>query len=290
MAKGVFMTRVNPTYDDLPELRYHFPKRYLNMAERCIGDWILYYEPRSGGGRLCYFATARVWLIKPDPKLRDHYYAYVTDYIEFPHPVPYREGYSFYERRLRKEDGSPNKGLLGWAVRNLEEDEYQTILGIGMGNQDILADTAVEGFVQAPPAEDYGRPLIEQLQLRPYRDRVFSKLVRNAYNNRCAVTGLQIINGGGRTEVEAAHVRSVDDNGPDSVRNGIALSRTVHWMFDRGIISMEDDGKLLIAENFIPPQFTNLFHPSGYANLPDISTMKPHPHFLRFHRETHFKG
>lgn len=33
MAKGAFMTAVNPTYDDLPEVRYHFPQRYLKLAE-----------------------------------------------------------------------------------------------------------------------------------------------------------------------------------------------------------------------------------------------------------------
>ncbi len=41
MAKGVFVTRVDPDYDDLPEIKYHFPKRYLSRAEACIGDWIL---------------------------------------------------------------------------------------------------------------------------------------------------------------------------------------------------------------------------------------------------------
>jgi hypothetical protein len=37
---------------------------------------------------------------------------------------------------------------------------------------------------------------------------------------------LQIINGGGRTEVQAAHIRPVAAGGSDSVRNGLALSGT----------------------------------------------------------------
>lgn len=32
MANAVFTTKVSPTYDDLPEVRYHFPKTYLNFA------------------------------------------------------------------------------------------------------------------------------------------------------------------------------------------------------------------------------------------------------------------
>jgi putative restriction endonuclease len=40
MATGVFTTMVNPAYDDLPEVRYHFPKTYLNQARETVGDWI----------------------------------------------------------------------------------------------------------------------------------------------------------------------------------------------------------------------------------------------------------
>jgi putative restriction endonuclease len=42
------------------------------------------------------------------------------------------------------------------------------------------------------------------------------------------MTGLRIFNGSGRAEVQAAHIRPVADNGPDSVRNGLALSSTIH--------------------------------------------------------------
>ena len=90
MAKGVFTTKVNPTYDDLPEVRYHFPKTYLNQAQATVGDWIVYYEPRrqganaaGRGGRQVYFAIARVQRIVSDPHRHAHYYACVTDFLEF---------------------------------------------------------------------------------------------------------------------------------------------------------------------------------------------------------------
>jgi putative restriction endonuclease len=46
MAKAVFTTQMEPSWDDLPKVRYHFPKRYLRQAEQTVGDWIVYYEPR----------------------------------------------------------------------------------------------------------------------------------------------------------------------------------------------------------------------------------------------------
>ena len=99
-----------------------------------------------------------------------------------------------------------------------------------------------------------------------------------------------MINGGGRPEVQAAHIRSVQDHGPDWIRNGIALSGTFHWMFDRGLISLDDDLKILRAEKLIPDEIKPLFNKTGYLLPPKHSAMQHHPDFLRHHRETRFKG
>ncbi len=61
--------------------------------------------------------------------------------------------------------------------------------------------------------------------------------------------------------VPAALIRPVADLGPDSVRNGIALSGTVHWMFDRGLLSVDDDYSILIAEDRLPAPVPGLVNP-----------------------------
>ena len=133
MPKAVLTTRVDPTYDDLPEVRYHFPHTYLNTIKGALGDWIIYYEPRrlggnlsTSGGRQSYFATARLVRVEPDPRTREHYYAFVEDYLEFDRSVPFkvRERQFYYERLLQKADGSTNKGWFGRSVRPLEDAEY----------------------------------------------------------------------------------------------------------------------------------------------------------------------
>lgn len=132
MSKGVFVTRIDPEYDDLPELRYHFPKTYLRKAKDCVGDWILYYQPRRNRGSQSYFATARVTRIEPDPRLPDHYYAIVNDYLEFPDSVPFRDGDTFYESALRNPSGSVNLGLFQRAVHHIPDNEYQLIVSRGL--------------------------------------------------------------------------------------------------------------------------------------------------------------
>jgi putative restriction endonuclease len=114
--------------------------------------------------------------------------------------------------------------------------------------------------------------------------------VRAAYSNRCAVTGLRLINGGGRPEVQAAHIQPVASKGPDSVRNGLALSGTMHWMFDRGLISISDYYKILIAKDHIPDDAVRFLNQSGMINLAKDSAFYPNAHYLKFHREEIFKG
>lgn len=299
MAKAVFTIKIQSKYDDLPEDRYHFPRTYLNAVKQTVGDYIVYYEPsrldrerKKSGGRMAYFALAQVETIQTDPLRENHYYARIKpgSYLEFPSPVPYREGDLFYESSLRKEDGSHNVGLFQRSVRLLGENEFDLIVRRAfIDPSHVISPESSEWEVQEEPGV-YERPIVQQLTNRMYRDSAFSNVIRQAYDSTCAITGLRLINGGGNCEMEAAHIRPVHDYGPDSPRNGIALSRTVHWMFDRGIISLEDDGKILKADSLIPDEYQRFFHPSGFALLPDKLQWQPHPQYLRFHRESIFKG
>ena len=82
MANAVLTTKIDPTYNDLPEKRYHFPRTYLRQIESAKGDFVVYYEPRrasgdlsSWGGRQEYFAIARIVEVRPDLSRADHFYA-----------------------------------------------------------------------------------------------------------------------------------------------------------------------------------------------------------------------
>jgi putative restriction endonuclease len=115
--------------------------------------------------------------------------------------------------------------------------------------------------------------------------------VLRAYDRRCAFTGFQFINGGGRAEVEAAHIRSVEDRGPDVVQNGIALSGTVHWMFDRGLLTIADDAEILLSSHINDVDgVRKILLADGRAQFPNESRNRPDPAFLRWHREHCFKG
>jgi putative restriction endonuclease len=238
MANAVFTASESSAYDDQIERWYHFPRTYRAQAEEAVGDWIVYYEPRrttgpnSATGRQAYFATARLQRIEADRAKLGHFYAHLTAFLEFDRAVPFREECGvYYESALRKEDGSTNKGAFGRSIRLIPREEFERILQLGLSAP--LADWEAADRIAEPVPEYVTRPIVEQIVSRKFRDVAFRRHVRNAYDNTCAVTGLRLINGGGRPEVQAAHIRPVEQDGPDTIRNGIALTGTAHWLFDR---------------------------------------------------------
>ena len=297
MAKAVLTTKASPSYDDLPETRYHFPSTYLGPLRAAIGDHIVYYEPRrssiedaSRGGRQAYFATARIDGIVEDDVRPGHHYALISNYLDFDRPVPFSEEGEYYESALQKADGSTNRGAFGRAVRAIPEIEFDSILKAGFAAElQPSADNDPRTSFDEPIVE-YERPIVELTISRPFRDLSFKRVVRTAYDNKCAFTGLRLINGGGRPEVQAAHIMPVTSKGPDSIRNGLALSGTVHWMFDRGLISIDDDYRIIAANDGVPEQFRSLFSRTGKLIVPNEPHLRPHPHYLRFHRQNIFKG
>ncbi len=67
MGFGIFIHRSDSIYDDSPAERYQFPSQYLGRVHACLGDWIIYYEPRKVAETRGYFAIAKVGQVIQDP-------------------------------------------------------------------------------------------------------------------------------------------------------------------------------------------------------------------------------
>jgi len=306
--KAVFTHKAASVYDDLPEERYHFPETYLRQVETTVGDFIIYYEPgrigtddRGRHGRRAYVAIAQVTGIRPDPFRKGHFYADMSPetYQTFDRPVPFREGELYYERQLRRADGATSKGAFGRAVRPISDEEFAEILAAGFAVELLQEDTRIAETAELrlpsrlmEAASEFERPIIERISSRHVRDEAFRHAVQAVYESTCAMTGIKIINGQGRPEVQAAHIRPVSDRGPDSIRNGLALSGTVHWMFDRGLISLGSppDYPILISKKGLSENVQRLFNPDMMLRKPADERFWPAPGYIDFHRREIFKG
>ena len=293
--KGIFDTRRGTAYDNDVTRHYNFPETYLSEAKKIEGDWIIYRSTRRGGSPFGYFAVARIESIKPDQSRNGYHYAIVSDYLEFDRVVPLKSTAGYYEDKLNMvPNDQVGRTLQGKSIRTIAEEEFVHIVLAGFAETidsnnphkleygDTKADRLLKSFIEDAPEE---RRIGQILLNRPLRDRAFRRSVVTAYHETCAVTGLRIVNGGGRAEVQAAHIKAVSDGGPDIVQNGIALSATCHWLFDRHLISIGEDYELLIAHNRVPTEYQNLFSKQlERIHLPSEKGKWPRSDFMDWHR------
>lgn len=296
MGFGVFIHRADSIYDDSPAEQYQFPSQYLGRAQACLGDWIVYYEPRKVAQTRGYFAVAKVQQIIPDPSAPGMHIAVIEpgSYLDFVNPVPFSGPAGVIETGVLNAGGRIS-GRAQSAVRPLSASDFNRITQQGLDDTAPLLPRVGEaipgpGFDERQAPFQFERERVSSLTSRIVRDRVFRRIVLRAYDERCAITGLKLINGFGRAEVAAAHIRPVEANGPDIVSNGIALSGTAHWMFDRGLITLADDLEILVSRQVNDPDGVSaLINKRGRAIETRRPLDRPHPHFLKWHREHCFK-
>lgn len=243
-----------------------------------------------------YFAVAKIGQVIPKPGVEGRFLAMIEpgSFLPFDWEVPRLVQGRPLETALTESDGSPKRGgAVQLAVRRLPEADFARIVNLGLPQELEQIEATRYGPQPAELAEGaqtFERPVLERLTRRPYRDVAFRRKVREAYGYRCAMSGLMLRNGGGRPEVQAAHIRPVESQGSDSVRNGLALSGTLNWMFDRGLISVADDCEtILVSDNKVPRDVEGrLLAPDGRLMRPADERNAPHPENLRWHRENVF--
>ena len=83
--------------------------------------------------------------------------------------------------------------------------------------------------------------------------------------------------------LEAAHIRSVEAQGPDDLANGMPLCPNHHALFDEGFWSIGERGQVLVSRH-LPEEFLATLAPAV-----DVS-WKLDVHQLRWHREQVFRA
>lgn len=287
-------------YDD-SLTSYQFPSRYLRHFQPLTSDedmLAIIYEPRGKPprGRMAYVGWA-VLRGHPQQDTSGNGTAFRVNCIEamrsFERPVPREIGGEPIERWLRAYPRGHlrNTATRGRAVRSLAAEEVEIILRLGAS--DVAWD------VQEASSTDKGIPKAEDTRIRQLVTRIgrsarFRLDVLAAYGMRCAVSGFSA--NGIEGLIEAAHIRGVGrpEFGPDHVTNGIALTPTLHRLFDRHLFSLQYVGEELLvvtssqlAADMVqaPISDSRLRLESGQrVRLPSESACRPSRTFVDSHR------
>jgi hypothetical protein len=117
---------------------------------------------------------------------------------------------------------------------------------------------------------------------REQRQRVeeWQQAIKSCWNNECALTGIRI-----KELVVANHiVHNFEDRKQAQEMNGITLAPHISVLFDHGLISFEDDGRLLVSPRLSEEDFRRLSLPGKLRRPPTGHEMA----LLRQHRESVF--
>lgn len=181
MAFGVFIHRADSIYEDSPAQQYQFPGQYFSRVAKCVGDWIVYYEPTKVPLSRGYFAVAKVDKVVPDPTAENMFLALIVpdSYLDFADPVPFDGADGIAETGLLNEHGAVS-GRAQAAVRALSANDFGKIVTRGLGDVDAIlprVDTSNEFDEegQMPFVLEEERERLPLLTSRIVRDRVFRR-------------------------------------------------------------------------------------------------------------------
>lgn len=102
---------------------------------------------------------------------------------------------------------------------------------------------------------------------------------------------MKLVSTFGYSLIDACHIRPFSDNQDDKVTNGIALCPNLHRAFDRGLIGIDSDYKVLVSDQI----FEDKAHPYGLEKLrgskillPNEKHLRPNMENLEWHRKEIF--
>ncbi|OIR05099.1 hypothetical protein GALL_126570 [mine drainage metagenome] len=174
-------------------------------------------------------------------------------------------------------------------IRGLEWAEVAAALGLGLSDDLVETALRLESLEAWTPFVAEDRAIYQVSKER--RSAAFAGIVLDNYSYTCAVTG-QRFHSAHHTEADGAHIIGKAVKGTDDPRNGIALSKSAHWAFDRGLFTISDQFEVVInpkARSANVANFPLLDMDRRKITLPKDSYYWPHPEALAWHKSEVFE-
>ena len=146
-----------------------------------------------------------------------------------------------------------------------------------------------EQEIKEIPQGIVGETKIREVKTR-VNQNVFRQIVLANYDNKCALTGIDL-----SELLVACHIIPWSENEHERLNpeNGICLSSLYDKAFDKGLISFNNEKKVIFSirlkENVGKDYYTNYFQPIENAQLVIPRKYQVNPLFLEWHRDCIFQ-
>ncbi|MCG9879685.1 MAG: HNH endonuclease [Bacteroidia bacterium] len=124
------------------------------------------------------------------------------------------------------------------------------------------------------------------------RGSLFKREIPRIYNNTCCVSGMRIEAITNISMIDACHIVPFSVSYDDTITNGIALCPNLHRAFDRGLISIDKNYKVIVSKHFRENEtdYSIKSFEGTKINLPEISRFNPLQDNFDWHRNNVFKS
>lgn len=134
---------------------------------------------------------------------------------------------------------------------------------------------------------------IEDEEVIYVRNSTFKKVIPQIYNFTCAITGMRVQDIKGYNYIDACHIIPFRVSHDDKINNGIALNPLMHRLFDKHLISIDTNYRILISNKFeenLQSPFNLKQFEGKTINLPFGESYYPSLDNLKLHREKFYNS
>jgi putative restriction endonuclease len=124
------------------------------------------------------------------------------------------------------------------------------------------------------------------------RSGAFQRVVLRVYNHTCSISGLRVVATSGISMVDACHITPFHQTGDNSISNGFTLCPNLHRAFDRGLIAVDAEYRVVVSRSFVEDQSSyGIRRFEGQPiQLPLRKKYFPSVEKFAWHREKVFRG
>ena len=175
-----------------------------------------------------------------------------------------------------------------WEGLATECAQLMTSLPEGRSDNEFQRSEDLEG--DQLDLEDFTGNTRVVLTQQRIKQQFFRRAVLSSYHGRCCMSGLSE-----PALLVAGHIvpwRS-DTRNRLNPRNGLCLSALHDKAFDRGLVALTDDFRVMVSGRLLAQSdelTTRIFRPLMGRQIEFPEKFVPEPAFIRMHRESHFLG
>ncbi|WP_159469260.1 HNH endonuclease [Dyadobacter sp. 3J3] len=123
------------------------------------------------------------------------------------------------------------------------------------------------------------------------RGGIFKREIPKIYNYTCCISGMRINATVQVSLIDACHIVPFSESYNDTISNGIALCPNLHRAFDRGLISVDEDYRVIVSGTFTEGEsdYSIRMFNGKRIDLPNNRSFWPESQNFIWHRSNVFK-